>query len=1020
MNKKILKIIIFLGILFVFFLKAHFASAIGLEVKYPSLFGFSINNTSTFPEYVRYFFNIGMILSSFIAAIVIAWGGIQYMFTLGIGKMIDPKKGTRAPDEAKSWLKAGISGLLLVFLAYLIAYTINPNLVGFGLEKLIPLPWANTSNTSTLPPNVNITSYQEIPIGVLTENLLTGKMDCYGFDQEGNPVNGDQIAGSKNSPIYGPTYLDHDRVDCLSQLADGAQKKAQVVAALSDEITKLMNQCSCAGKCNPSPPCQGQCNQPLTCPGGTCTGACVGASCQQPPNTTDCCPAVALDSKGKPIKDSNNKTISVKQQIEHGPITMSIKAVGGVGGNCQTDALEYKGLDEFRCPEGQQCTGISSLVEKSVRANNRIFVIIDQDKWAKLTALQQLTYFKEKTNEIRQAIQKDRDALDKAKTALGKCYLAVSYVDLLKVHQNTNNQESVVFSYNFSDPSGNSIDASKYCNGFNYNNSSCLKKCNDMCPDTSPAAIQLYKNNTADIQEAYNKRPCIYGTASQTFEGCISSCQDDCVTNCEKKYLSCSDEYNFCESQCNDNSQCVLDNAGSCLISNKNFNQCSNPNQLVDQGNIDYCINNAYLCKNGSDEYAGYSDCANPSSVNCSSFNNQKSCENATECIWNNEKCSQNYSSSFFYNNPNSQKCILPYQPPNSSSACYSRTNATAACKDLCPETAKCPTTSKCPSCPCDEIDQTINFSIPNESTGKNAGNEGSTTEERKISSHQMVGPQCNGYSYNDDPLTFYCEDSWWTNPSREGLSSTPIGVERVCQKSGEVPVGQTVDDAENWADGIIKANKVDQDMTSLVTLMVKIGDAKDTNPIKDYCKCGAKLESGDSICKTGCQYNQQQVEVPIYGQDEYGDQIQVGSTRQWACSCIFKPCSGEPCKQITDYLTELWNSYRELKIDFVDLYTAMLAEPRSDIIKELTYSRKATNSCSLVSSAYGAQTRLLDCTRVEDELITPVSNGQIKYNGQTIDGYCYGKNLGNIFDKPLTDNWFCCQQYSKTTTTGR
>ena len=35
----------------------------------------------------------------------------------------------------------------------------------------------------------------------------------------------------------------------------------------------------------------------------------------------------------------------------------------------------------------------------------------------------------------------------------------------------------------------------------------------------------------------------------------------------------------------------------------------------------------------------------------------------------------------------------------------------------------------------------------------------------------------------------------------------------------------------------------------------------------------------------------------------------------------------------------------------------------------------------------------------------------------ETIDAYCYGKNLGNLFGESLTDNWFCCQEWQKTPT---
>jgi hypothetical protein len=325
----------------------------------------------------------------------------------------------------------------------------------------------------------------------------------------------------------------------------------------------------------------------------------------------------------------------------------------------------------------------------------------------------------------------------------------------------------------------------------------------------------------------------------------------------------------------------------------------------------------------------------------------------------------------------------------------------------MCPETAKCPASSNCPDCPCDQIEnQTINFSVPNTSNTNNAGNEGYYTSGITFSAYQMVGPQCNGYFYNDDPLTFYCENNWWENPNREGLSPTPLGENLRCSKAGEIPVGRTVDDAKNWADTLISnADSINNDdIQPMLDQMKKIGDAKDTSPIQDYCKCNARLETNEPICKTGCQYSQ----------------FYVPPTKKtagfWVCNCAFVPCDGNPCQQITDYLSELWNDYGQFKLDFIDFYTYMIKEPRSDIMKELTYSRQTTDNCSSVNKSSEAGGKLLDCTRAEQEITSPVRTSSIKINNQSIYGYCYGTELGKILTPAadLTDNWFCCEKFQQ------
>jgi hypothetical protein len=139
---------------------------------------------------------------------------------------------------------------------------------------------------------------------------------------------------------------------------------------------------------------------------------------------------------------------------------------------------------------------------------------------------------------------------------------------------------------------------------------------------------------------------------------------------------------------------------------------------------------------------------------------------------------------------------------------------------------------------------------------------------------------------------------------------------------------------------------------------------------------------------------------------------------------------------QEVDYLSQIWNRYKEFKKIFIDFNKYILREPRSDIIKELTYSRQNMNTCSQTTNSYGGETKIFDCTRVKDELINPIAtskltkeqlstlvhSNQIDLNGQTsIEGYCYGNDLGRAVipsqDLDLTDNWFCCQEWTNDPT---
>jgi hypothetical protein len=1021
------------GMVLVFFLKADFIFALelNLEVVYPafSIFGqnFFINNSSNLAEYICYFFGIITNAAFLVTVIIIAFGGIYYLIDYGRGKF---------ESEGKEWLKAGIFGFLLVICSSLIIFTINPNLTTCNLGIL---SWFNLNYGGGGGGNGGdkAIAFNEIPIGILTENLLTGKMDCYGFDQNGNPIDGEKIVTDEGDEFPGPTYKDHDRIDCLLQLIGGAQKKTEKIAGvngLSSKIAKLMKQCKCsAATCSPD----GSCDDPKSCPDGDCKPP-DPPSCRQKTGTTDCCPP------------------NIKNQIEHGKILLP-----DFCGTIDT-TKEYKGLDEFRCPnpndkpgEVTPCSDLPSFVEKKVLVNEKEIIIIDQEKWKKLNLWQQLQYFKEKltNNDIVAGLKADIEQLLEAKDLLSKCYLAIPYVDFLKLSQEVKKPDTVMSITSFNDPKTNEdLNVAKYCKGFNYANSSCYKKCDAMCPDANSDALQLFKQcdkncNVEDkiclkdqeicINNAYISRPCIYGgnPSAQTFETCISSCQNTCVEECKEQFTTCTDpnkssyEYKFCQSQCNNNSKCILDpnNINKCLVNGQTFVNCTK--DITDPGNSEYCIDRAYLCKNGSDEFSGYLDCAIPS--NCSTLG-VADCITKPECVFDYKKniCLQNYSSSFLYGNLGWQKCPNINSPPPFGSFCYNSTaNPKASCGEICPETTKCLSNSKCPYCPCDLGVGKIEYAVPVDSDNSNAGNETYTTSQYTLSGFEMVGPYCNEYSYNDDPLTFYCQTDWWKNPKKEGTDPAPIGSAMIVPKTGEIPVGQTVDASLTWADKMISIYDKDflTHIEGILEQMKKIGEAKDTDPIKDYCKCNAKFDTDKPICTSDCEYK-----------EDPGPPV--------TCDCVQTACKGEPCKQIVDYLSDLFNAATRFKTDFIALNNSMLeSTERSDIIKKLAYSRKAMNDCSLKSSAYGEDARLLSCTRVEDELIPPINTNRITknelstlieldpyfiipFNGTTVNGYCYGEQLGKIFrnflrsppDKKLTDNWFCAEQYNKNPTTSQ
>lgn len=92
-----------------------------------------------------------------------------------------------------------------------------------------------------------------------------------------------------------------------------------------------------------------------------------------------------------------------------------------------------------------------------------------------------------------------------------------------------------------------------------------------------------------------------------------------------------------------------------------------------------------------------------------------------------------------------------------------------------------------------------------------------------------------------------------------------------------------------------------------------------------------------------------------------------------------------------------------------------MLNDPRSDVLKELTYSREKTNECSVKNSAFAQDTKMINCTRAVHELIPPIRTYKTIFNNKPMEG-CYGESWGADLSKTMTDNWFCCQKQENIT----
>jgi hypothetical protein len=88
--------------------------------------------TSSTPPgaYISGFYNFALMIGGVLAFGAIVYGGVLYAASMG-----NPSR----QSEGKEWIKSALLGLLLLAGAYLVLYTINPELVDLSLPTLAPI-----------------------------------------------------------------------------------------------------------------------------------------------------------------------------------------------------------------------------------------------------------------------------------------------------------------------------------------------------------------------------------------------------------------------------------------------------------------------------------------------------------------------------------------------------------------------------------------------------------------------------------------------------------------------------------------------------------------------------------------------------------------------------------------------------------------------------------------------------------------------------------------------------------------
>ncbi len=913
-----LKVKIFLFPLFflVFLLKVTFAFA--LEVNYPQIFGEIIVEGSSIEEYARYFFNLGLAVAGIIALGTVVFGGVHYLISFGAGKIT---------NKGKDWIKTGVLGLIIVLSVYVTVYTINPQLINLQIQELIPVGLYGNGGITT-PPGPETIVYEEIPIGTLTENLLTRTVYCYDFDTNGDPIfkidnKGDIIWLPDESPAS--TLEDNDRVDCLWRVAEAAKTKAKKFKILSEKIVSLMNQCNSQGCVPAGTACSGEIKSSWACP-------CLEDKCYKPSlNFPGCGGAYWYESRQEycdqgVVRDENigcksptdnpgfdtcpylTQELALeigfpsligesgREVIEHGPIL--------------TENEGMAGLDEFRT-QYPLCSQLGfypqnypyiECVESDLDLLARDIIPIEQFKNKRL--IDQLRYLNALMKLRREEVKKDLEVLqgtdaneckDGAEYKLSDCYTVKPYIYFIKLVEETDKKVKIIEREKiFDDPlTGEEVDISRYCRGFSFSENEFYQTCRNICPGFSENDFYCYKNcpvcpnndpsclesQESCVKECFDTSECpssdfdnfkeclvtgrnlCLGKCNLEENRCLQSCEDNsyniCSTNnqCKQKLIQeckegCVEQNSICLESCNSNSKCFLEysstggdfggdvtvkkNQSSCYIDLRGLKVCSDKfNDYVgSESDFKACVKSALKCNFCSDQYSGYYECAafgqvvplegvtskwlyeghpfrrqapfcqdvyykkcNASGVECES---DQDCQAGEECIPV-TKCGGTGGTNCQTDDDcaEDKKClpIIKYYGVGDFAECW-----------------KCPSCSECPTCPF--LDETQ-----------------SEIEEACLT----CGTECEEYFYNDDPLTFYCRKEY----RREQALPARYWY---CPLKDEIPVGQTVDEAEKWAEELLETIS---DLIARTDYMIEY-NIKPIGKETGYCECESRL----SECK--------------------------------------------------------------------------------------------------------------------------------------------------------------------------
>jgi hypothetical protein len=269
----------------------------------------------TFADYIIYIFNLGVAMGAVFAFIMIAYYGSTLLNTQG---------NPSAVSNAKRKILNCLLGLAVLIVSYVLLTTINPDIVVIRNISLgnvnINVPIFSSQESVAL----KTYTFEEIPIGTLTEYILAGtssnsnKLPCYEYEysygSDSNIIMGNTIDQNGDGKIDDKDILlNKDPFYCMKLLGDAIQKKTEVhLNKLIEGLDEAMKDgCTCT-RCYKSalPPFFNPLKEYEIKPG---TGKCPCDSCS---SNCNCCGSAGKGCEALPplsnITDSTDGYLQYK------------------------------------------------------------------------------------------------------------------------------------------------------------------------------------------------------------------------------------------------------------------------------------------------------------------------------------------------------------------------------------------------------------------------------------------------------------------------------------------------------------------------------------------------------------------------------------------------------------------------------------------------------------------------------------------------------------------------------------